>query len=356
LSGRYVGWTPGRPGIVFSPGLGGGRRRAELETLAPGLVLDGEGIGIRAAATLVDDDVVAREAARLRQEWAALDSAARDAEAPATLLEAPSLIANILRDGAGGAVIVDDRRAYRLAETAIADTMPDRRGGLRFHDSREPIFEFHGIADDVAAVSARIVRVPRGARLTFDATEALMAIDVDSAAGGRGTSEDAILKTNIAALVEIARQVRLRNLSGLIVIDFISMRRRASNKRLLQAARKAFRRDPRQVDVLGVTGAGLLEVTRRRGAPPIDAYLVQPGRARQSPAAAACAILRDALRAEGGATPEVQAAPEIIAALRGPFLAALERVNRRLGQEMPLNSVPGKMDWEMTMRRGRRAP
>ncbi len=353
LTGRYVGWTPGRPGTVFSPRLGGGRRRAELEALAPGLILDGEGISIRAAALWVDDEAVTAEVARLRREWAVLDKAARDAEVLAALVAPPSLIERVLRDGDAGDIVIDDRVAYRLANAAIAATMPDRAGALYRHDAKEPIFEAHGIADDVAALGDRIVTVPRGPRLTFDATEALMAIDVDSASGGRGTSEDAILKTNITALSEIARQIRLRNLSGLIVIDFISMRRRASNTRLLQAARKAFRRDRQQIDVLGVTGAGLLEVTRRRRAPPIDSYLLQRGPARQTPAAAACAILRDAVRVSGGEMPEVHAAPDIVAALLGPFSDALAQVNRRLGQEMSLNPVPGKTDWEITIRSGR---
>ena len=355
LTGRYAGWTPFRPGIVFSPGLGGGRRRAELEALAPSLITGAEGISIRAAAARVDDDTVTRETARLRQEWAALEAAAGNADAPAALIEAPPLIARILRDGDDGEVIVDDRGAYRMAEATIAAAMPDREGALHLHDTKEPVFDAHGVADDVAALSDRVVNVPRGARLTFDATEALMAIDVDSAAGGRGASDDAILKTNVAALAEITRQVRLRNLSGLIVVDFISMRRRASNTRLLQAARKAFRHDPQQVDVLGITGAGLLEITRRRRAPPLESFLVQRGPMQQSPAAAACAILRDALRAGGGAMPEAHASPEIIAALERPFRDALKEVNRRLGQEMTLHSVPGKIEWEITMRRGRRA-
>jgi ribonuclease G len=352
LTGRYVGWTPSRPGSVYSPRLGGGRRTAELEALAPNLVSDGEGIVFRAAAVRVKDDVVARETVRLRQEWAALEVAARDAVAPATLIEPPSLIARILRDGGDDGVIIDDRASYNAALSMIAATMPDRV--LYRHDTTEPIFDAYGMADEIAAVSARIVTVPRGARLTFDATEALMAIDVDSAAGGRGVAEDAILKTNIAALAEVARQIRLRNLSGLIVIDFISMARRASNTRLLQAAKKAFRRDPQQVDVLGISAAGLLEVTRRRHAPPIDSYLLQRGPAQQTPEAAACEILRDALRSSGGAMPQLFAAPDIIAALQGPFSDALAQVNRRLGQDMALNRVPGKVDWEITTQRGRR--
>jgi Rne/Rng family ribonuclease len=353
LTGRYVGWTPGRPGIVYSPRLGSGRRRAELEALAPGLVSDAEGISIRAAAARVEDDVVVAEISRLRGEWAALESAAKDAASPATLIEPLSLIARILRDGNDDAVVIDDRASHRDAQTMIAATMPDRV--LHRHDAKEPIFDAYGIADEVATVSSRIVSVPRGARLTFDATEALMAIDVDSAAGGRGIAEDAILRTNIDALAEVARQVRLRNLSGLIVIDFISMRRRASNTRLLQAAKKAFRRDPQQVDVLGISAAGLLEVTRRRHAPPLDSYLLERGPAQPTPESAACDILREALRSAGGTMPQVDAAPDIIAALQGPFGDALAQVNRRLGQELTLHPVPGKVGWKMTMQRGRRA-
>jgi ribonuclease G len=348
--GRYLALTPAQSGVTFSPRLGQGRRRAQLEALMAGI--DGsDGLAVRAAASHVNDDAVAGEAASLRREWTAIEQAASEGQAPAVLASPPDLIARVLRDREGGGVAIDDPRAFRAAETLVRGTMPDRRGALRRHDGPEPIFEAYGVADAVSEVCARVVTMASGARLIIDPVEAFTAIDIDSGAGGRQPPDDAALKTNLAVLPEVARQIRLRNISGLIVVDFISMRRKAMRAQFMQAARRAFRGDPVQVDVLGMTAAGLLEITRRRRAPPLEAYLI----ARQSPAptsrAAACAVLRDTLRRTGPGRPTVIAAPPIIAALQGPLAPALAETERRLGQPLTLRPAPDRQDWEIILER-----
>ena len=104
-----------------------------------------------------------------------------------------------------------------------------------------------------------------------------------------------------------------------------------------------------QVDVLGMTAAGLLELTRRRGAPPLHDLLRNPPAAELSPATAACAILREILRLTGPGRPVVQAAPAVIAALEGPFAAASADVARRMGQTPVLKPDPARADWAVAM-------
>lgn len=349
LPGRYLHWRPGGKGVAYSPRLGNGRRRARLEALVPGLVDSGEGVAVRAAAALVSDDTLKAEVGRLRRAWRDLTEAARNAEVPSMLLPPPGLLQRVLRDGEPGEAIVDDRQVLRDAAALAERTMPDRR--LHLHSGAEPLFEAHGVAAAVEGVCDRVVTLPGGARLTFYYAEAMTVVDVDSGgAAGRVSSETAAQKTNLAVLPELARQVRLRNLSGLIVVDFISMRRRGARTQLLQAARQAFRHDPQQVDVLDMTTAGLVELTRRRGTPPLHEFLMRRKPAGEAPDAVACAVLRAALRLKGPGVPVATAPAEVVALLaEGTYAPALEAVERRLGQALELHTDAPDEGWEVAM-------
>lgn len=354
LPGRYLVWTPARPGIVYSKRLGGGRERARLETVMPAILQEGEGVAVRAAAANIDDAVIALEAERLRAAWRALSESAPVAAVPDVLVAPPSLLARTLRDVESGDTAIDDRLALREALTLVDDHMPDRQGRVHLHADTVPIFEAHGIADAIEGVCDRIVSLPGGARLTFDTAEALTAIDIDSGAGGRGSSDGASLKTNLAVLPEVARQIRLRNISGLIVVDFISVKRKDARAQFLQAVRQAFRHDPLQVDVLDLTVAGLVELTRRRMSPPLDDLLRRRATATAAPEAVACAILRAAQRLKGPGVPCATASPEVAELLEdGPFAPALAAVNRRLGQPLRFDRSGSAGEWEIAMRPGK---
>ena len=352
MVGRYLALTPSRSDTTYSGRLGSGRRRAEIEALEDRLnEAAGAGVAVRASAAYASDDEILAEAARLAKEWAAIEAAASENRVPSVLAPPPGLIARILRDREGGEVVIDDPRVSRDIETMVRDRMPDRRGTIRRHDGRRPLFEAQGIAEAVEGVCDRIVTLPRGARLIIDPVEALTAIDVDSGAGGKRAADDAILRTNLAVLPEVARQIRLRNLSGLIVIDFISMRRKAIRAQFMQSARRAFRHDPMQVDVMGMTAAGLLELTRRRGGAPLHDLLVRRAAASPVAATASCAALRAILRLTGPGRPVIVAAPTIIAALEGPLAAARAEVDRRMGQPIELRADALRRDWEAILER-----
>lgn len=357
LPGRYLVWTPSRPGIGYSARLGAGRDRARLESVMPAILQAGEGVSVRAAAACVDDAVIAMEAERLRAAWRDLEEAVPGAAVPGTLLAAPSLLVRTLRDGDEGDVVIDDRIALREVQALVDDRMPDRQGRVHLHSDTVPIFDAQDVADAIDGVCDRVVTLPGGARLTFDTTEALTAIDVDSGAGGHGSSDGASLKTNLAVLPEVARQIRLRNISGLIVVDFISVKRKDARAQFLQAVRQAFRHDPLQVDVLDLTVAGLVELTRRRMAAPLHDQLRRPVAAAPASEAVACAVLRAAQRLRGPGVPCATVAPEVAALLEdGPFAPALAAVNRRLGQTLRFDRSGGAGDWELAMRPGKEAP
>lgn len=349
IRGRYLAITPDGAELSFAKDLGAGREKARLEEIAPGLARDGYGLSIRPAAAFAENEAVQEEAGRLYSAWAEISEVADSASAPALLSPPPNVIVRLLRDRATkGEIIIDDRETFRETLMVVQNFMPDLYGLVRQHESTEPIFDALGIADEVDMLSNRIAPIPHGGQLTIDSLEALTAIDVDrGAASGSGSREDAILTFNVGALAEAARQIRLRNIAGLIVIDLISMRDKAKKNVLLQAARKAFRNDPIPSDVLGLTAAGLLEITRRRAGSPLSEWLNEPSPTQHDAGAEACAAMRAALREGGTGVLTIGAAARIIKQMEGPLRSALNAVNRKLGRDLILRPDPSRTGFDL---------
>ncbi|MBT5808928.1 MAG: hypothetical protein HOI19_01060 [Rhodospirillaceae bacterium] len=349
MRGRYLAITPNGSNLSFSRELGAGREKARLEDLAPELAGDEYGVSIRPAAAFAEKETILEEASRLHGAWAEISEVADAASAPALLSPPPNGIVRLLRDRATkGEVIIDDRETFRETLMVVQDFMPDLYGLIRRHESSEPIFDALGIADEVDMLADRVAPIPRGGHLTIDALEALTAIDVDrGGASGSGSREDALLTFNIGAIAESARQIRLRNIAGLIVIDLISMKHKAKKDVLLQAAKKAFRADPNPSDVLGLTTAGLLEITRRRTGLPLSDWLNTPSPARLDASAQACAALRAALRESATGALTIDAPEGIISQMEGPLRPALNAVNRKLGRDLILRPDPSRTRFDL---------
>jgi len=339
ISGSYFVYRPGGKDVRWPRSLKSGRRRDDLEARIASWLGDGEGWTIRTQAQYADDTVLSAEMTALRARWR--DATEKTSEVPACLLPPPSLVERRLRDRVASESIisVDDRGVYLDLTTRMKRQRPDIAANIQFHDAAEPIFEFYGIADQIEELTNRAVDLPRGARLTFDFTEALTVIDVDlGSAGGKGRADDAILATNMSAAVEIARQIRLRNLAGLIVVDFITMRRREHRRKLVDAMKRELKDSSIPVDVLGMTAAGLIEITRRRDGPALHELLTQreAGAMQPSGEVLACDALRQLLRTKGASGFRLIAAPRLVSLLRGEFELAVRETTRRLGGALSL--------------------
>jgi Rne/Rng family ribonuclease len=340
LAGRYVVLRPRGRGVRWSPQLGGGKRRAALEESMAGVAQEDDGIVIRANATRVDGDAVVAEAERLRGAWTEVERKAKEMSAPGVLQAAPALIERALRDCAvSGQIIVDDRRVAAQTGDLAQQKMPDLAGCLAFHDGSEPLFEAEGVEGQIEEALSRRVALPRGASLVIDELEALSAIDVNmgGAGGGRG-ADAAVFELNRTAAAAAVRQIMLRNIAGLIVIDFVSMRSKSHRKQLVEGLRQTFRGDRVTTDVLGMTPAGLVEITRQRRGPSLAGILTVRPETEPQPTAetTACAALRAALRQLGGGRPVLRCAPAVARVLEGAMNPALQEVSRRLGQELAL--------------------
>lgn len=338
LLDRYLAFTPGRKGLNWARAVGKGRDRARLEDLMRELLDGREGFTVRGPAVVAEGRQLIDTIERLEMRWSHLQDLFRQDKKP-RCLEAPvSLVDRLLRDAdAEARFAIDDRVQFMRIEKLVAQDMPDLAEGLLFHKGPEPIFDMAGVEEQIEEAVSRTVVLRGGGSLTFDRTEAMTVVDVNM---GEGTKQgdDAIFQVNRRAAEAVARQIILRNIAGLIVVDFISMRDKARAKKLVEILRARFRDDPRHTDVLGLTAGGLIEITRQREGVTLAQQLTETTAAvvATQPVAQACAILRAAMRLKGAGKPTAVASQTVIDKLQGDLIDGLEEASRRLGQPLIL--------------------
>jgi len=218
--------------------------------------------------------------------------------------------------------------------------------GVRLDLDPAPLFEREGLEGEIEALLEPRVELPSGGHLLVEPVRTLIAIDVNSGRhDGRGTAPEQALAVNLEAAAEVPRQLRLRALSGLIVIDFLALPEGGPRRQVAAALRAGLKDDPEPTRVEAMAASGLVELTRRRGRPALHELLTGPcgiggGGRVKDPATLAFEALR-AVRREAAARPEAAvtlgAAPAVIAALEtGPAAAARQALEARLGRPLAL--------------------
>ena len=268
VSGRYLVYHPLGSGVSFSRRIDG---ESERERLAGhvGELLEG-GTVLRTAAAGVPAAVLQADAARVMERWEAMRRLALDVSPPADLsARIPGErdpIERMLRDHGAGLeeVILDDRTMAR----ALQDEMDRRQEKIRvrWHNGPMPAFDIDDVAGQIDTGLAPRIALPSGVEVLFEPGETLCAIDVDSAgAGGRqGRAPRRPVEVNLEAVPAIAQQLRLRNLAGAIVVDFVTMRSAYDRDKVQAALAEALREDPVPSQVYGFTRLGHFELTRAR--------------------------------------------------------------------------------------------
>jgi ribonuclease G len=174
-------------------------------------------------------------------------------------------------------IIVDSSRLYRTIETYLAETDPDLLPRLHLYRLSEPLFEHAGIASQLSLITARRISLPSGGTIVLDHTEAMLVVDVNT---GRATSdaeqERNALRTNLEAAEAIARQLRLRDVGGIIIVDFIDMANPKHRQQLVERMRALVRRDRAKTVIYSITELGLLQMTRQRVRQNLFEWLTEP--------------------------------------------------------------------------------
>ncbi|MSP89466.1 MAG: hypothetical protein EXQ92_11760 [Alphaproteobacteria bacterium] len=327
---------PGALGVLMprSPEIAVSRRiqqRAERKRLKAAVAAATGGLGaiVRSAASGVAADRLVLEFGQLMRVWRTV--AANIVVAPALLLRPPGAALRAAIEGPVPVRIwIDDRTAARHLTEDIALWRPELAGAIAIHDAAEPLFARHDTDAQIDAALAPTVALPGGGNIVIESTAALTAIDVNS-----GDSTGSAADIDRIAATEIARQIRLRAIGGIVVIDFPRLDDRDQRERLIESLRAAVSGDRVPVQIMGWTRAGLVELTRTRARASLAATMLDDRPGRQLGAAAAAhaalrATLSSARRRPAGHY-RLLAARAVCAYLSGEGRAAFDEASRRLG-------------------------
>jgi ribonuclease G len=359
LSAGSVVLTPGDPAIRISKRINDADKRDHLQTMLAELAGPEEGFVVRTAARDASDEAIARDVAGLREDFLNLQSAAA-AGSPPTLLQAePDAVIRALRQDVAR-VVVDDTAVFLKTKALLEKQAPDQLPRLVLHQGAKLLLGDEQVVDDLEQALAGEISLPSGGSVIFSETPALIAIDVNVAGTTGGGREQAALKTNLEAAKDIARQIRLRNLSGLLVIDFVSMKSHDNGAKLLDVLRDAVAGDPQQVFVGGFTRFGLVELTRKRARPSLATILGGPcpicggsGNGLSPETVAYRALDRLAQEADWEPSEALQliAGQRLVDILAGPLKGALQGLEERLGRKVAITPDAKRGDGEYEIAR-----
>lgn len=282
IAGRLLVYLPQEPHIGVSQRIGDEAERAILKDRLQKLLPPDEkgGFIIRTHAEDANEHALAADIAYLRLRWQQILQVSRGASAPATVYRELALEQRVLRDLASdstSAIIVDSAQALADMRQFASVYLPSLLDRVRAHGSQRPIFELNGVEDEITRSLSRRVDMKSGGYLIIDQTEAMTTVDVNTGSyvGGRNF-DDTIFRTNLEAAHAIARQLRLRNLGGIIIVDLIDMTSAEHRNAVLDELRRALERDRTRVAVNGFTSLGLVEITRKRTRESLSRILCEP--------------------------------------------------------------------------------
>lgn len=269
LAGRYLVLMPTNPKAGgVSRRISGEDRQDLREQLQQVIAPDNVGIIIRTAGVGREAEELQWDLDYLLQLWGAIEKAAHEKPASFLIYQESNLFIRALRDHLRndiGEILIDNEKVYRDAREFVQQVMPHNVRKLKHYRDDVPLFSRFQIESQIESAFARMVHLPSGGSMVVDHTEALLSIDINSARATKGSDiEDTAFKTNLEAADEIARQLRLRDLGGLIVIDFIDMMDRKHQRQVEERLRHALQIDKARVQTGRISRFGLLEMSRQR--------------------------------------------------------------------------------------------
>ena len=269
LAGRYLVLMPNNPRAGgVSRQVTGEDRKTILDALKQLEVPDGMGLIVRTAGVGREPEDLQWDLNYLLQLWEAIGAAAGASKAPFLIYQESNVIIRALRDHMRediGEILIDDEEVFEDAREFLQQVMPHNLRKLKRYSDPTPLFSRFQIESKIESAFAREVRLPSGGAVVIDHTEALLSIDINSSRATKGADiEETALQTNLEAAEEIARQLRLRDLGGLVVIDFIDMSSREAQREVENKLREAMRADKARVQIGRISRFGLLELSRQR--------------------------------------------------------------------------------------------
>ncbi len=272
IPGRYIVMMPGKERVGISRKIEDRDDRERLKEIFHSLKLPKKmGFILRTAGSDKTGEDLENDLKYLTKLWTKIQAEAKKASAPALIYKEQDIAVRTVRDyltSDVSEVLIDDQAAFRATKEFLRKTVPWRKINIKFYKEKKPIFSMHNIEDQIAKLGERYVHLPSRGYIVIDKTEALTAIDVNS---GRSRKEENVestaLRTNLEAAEEIARQLRLRDIGGLVVIDFIDMVSSRNRRELEARLIDAMESDKAHSEITNISKFGIIEMTRERMRP-----------------------------------------------------------------------------------------
>ncbi len=362
LPGRYVVYMPQASHVGVSRRIRDEQERDRLRATLRSLPLPPGGFILRTNAEGKGEAEFAADVEFLSRLWAQIQARYEQTPAPAALHEEGDLIFRVVRDLFSPEVdefVIDDKEVHDKCLDYVEALVPALAGRVRLHDDRQPVFEAFGIEKDIEKALRRRVWLKSGGYIVIDHTEALVSIDVNTGKYvGKRDFEQTVLKINLESVGEIVRQIRLRDLGGIIIIDFIDMEREEHREQVYKAVKQALVEDKARTNVLEISELGLVEMTRKRVRQDLRALLsvacptCKGGGVIKSDATLAAEIFR-AVRAKAAGGEEngerevvVRVHPDVSRYLEGDGRDGIERLAASLGRKVTVQAIQHHGDRE----------
>lgn len=268
LPGRFLVLLPLDPAIGISRKVQNMKERRRLRRIARSILPEGHGCIIRTNAEDKDEELIRQDLQKLIDIWSEIEQKIRTAEPPMALYKDQSVANTVMRDMFTpdiNRVVIDNKKLYNEIREYVDWAAPNLAGKIELHQGPTPVFEQFGVDDELQKMFERKIYIPAGGYIIMDQTEAMMVIDVNSGRyAGKKDQELNSLRTNLESAREIARQIRLRDIGGLLVVDFIDLYDEKNRKKVYDELKRELRRDRAKSVVLPMTQFGLVQMTRQR--------------------------------------------------------------------------------------------
>ncbi len=268
MPGRFLVLLPFDGKVGVSKKVSNFKEKRRLRKLVRSFLPAGFGAIIRTVAEGKDEQMIKQDLDELIKNWNNIEKSVKSVKAPALIYKDMNTTSSVIRDLFSDSVehvVVDDKKLFKEIKSYVQWMSPDMLDRVEYYHDKEPIFDKHGVEKDIQSLLSKKVWLKSGGYLFIEKTEAMTVIDVNSGRyAAKKEQEQNSLRTNLEASREVCRQLRLRDIGGLVVVDFIDLEDEKNKKKIYDEMKKELRRDRAKVTVLPMTDFGLVQITRQR--------------------------------------------------------------------------------------------
>ena len=273
IAGRFLVLIPMGNFIALSKKINQGKERRRLKGIVGSMLPDGFGVIVRTVAKDQDKEILEEDMRTVLRKWESILKKLEQSRPPTRLYKDLDITESLIRDLFAknyDRVLIDEPQLYKSIRGYVAQIAPTMVPKVQQYKGKDHIFDSVGIGSDVNSIFSPRVRMKSGGYLIFEQTEAMYVVDVNSGPyAAKERQEDNSLKTNLEAAREIAKQLRLRDIGGIIVVDFIDLREEKNRKKIYDELKKEFKKDQAKTNVIGMSDFGLIQITRQRIRPSV---------------------------------------------------------------------------------------